>query len=226
MKISFMTPLTTYRMVELTESAGSKEKAALFLSSIKKSTAELHSLLESNQLLSAIISPGVTLRHYFFYLLLMKKIEEVYEKHIVTLLATLFPGGVQRKASLLLAEDIQTIGYILPQSLVIENYTLPIKKMPLAYAFGFMYVMEGSKLGGKVISKHIQQNLGFSESSGAKFVSNYGVNTTALWRVFLSKFSEYVVENDCEEEAIRGANGAFKSIYDYFESNLFLIKEI
>ena len=91
---------------------------------------------------------------------------------------------------------------------------------------GAMYVMEGSKLGGKVISKHIQQTLAFSESCGAKFVSNYGVNTVALWKIFLSKFSEYVVENDCEEEAIRGANGAFTSIYDYFESNLFLIKEI
>lgn len=206
-------------MGELTECDAKGIKAALFLQTIKKSTADLHVLLESNPLLLAITMPGITLHQYYCYLILMKKIAAVYEKVIPPRLTGIFSGGEQRKASQLIAEDVECIRHVPPQTFVLKDYTLPIEQMTIPFALGFMYVMEGSKLGGKVIFKHIQRSLGFSENRGAKYLADYGVNSIALWKEFLSKFSGYVAENDCEAEAIEGARYAFKSIHDFFDSN-------
>lgn len=203
----------------LSESSTLETKAALFIHKIKQSTAELHLRLESQALLSAIMMPSVTRLQYYYYLILMKKIEEAYEQNIVPQLASTFPVFEQRKASQLISDDLNNIGDIAPQSFVSKDYTIHGEKISLPFAWGFTYVMEGSKLGGKVIYKHIHRTLGYSEHGGAKFIADYGVDTFRLWKEFLSKFSMYVTQNDCEAEAIQGTEYAFSSIHDFFELN-------
>lgn len=195
------------------------EPAASFIHKIKQSTAELHLRLESQALLFAIMLPSVTRLQYYYYLILMKKIEEAYERDIVAPLVGTLAGFGHRKASQLISDDIDNISDITPQSFVIKDYTIPSEKISVPFALGFMYVMEGSKLGGKVIYRHIHRTLGYSESSGAKFIADYGVDTFSLWKEFLSKFSRYVTQSDCEAEAIQGAEWAFSSIHDFFELN-------
>jgi heme oxygenase len=207
------------QMDDLKELSQAEKEAALFLQKIKKSTNELHVLLESNSLLSAIISPEVTIKQYYCYLILMHKIMEVYEKQILTQMKIIYPRYEQREASQLIAEDIQSIGYILPQDVTIKDYFLPGEKISGPFAAGVMYVIEGSKLGGKVIFKHILRTLKFSGNDGVKFIADHGVNTIEYWKEFLFNLSRYVVENDCEEEAIQGAEYAFRSIYNFFEKN-------
>jgi heme oxygenase len=194
-------------------------KAASFLNNIKQSTADLHLRLESQALLSAIMMPSVTKLQYYYYLSLMLKIEEVYERIVVKQLVGTFPGFEQRKASLLLLEDLKNIGDIAPETFMVKDYNIAFEKISIPFALGFMYVMEGSKLGGKVIYKHIHRTLGYSANDGAKFIADTGNNTFVLWKEFLSTFSIFVAENECEEEAIQGAEYAFRSIHDFFESN-------
>jgi heme oxygenase len=100
----------------------------------------------------------------------------------------------------------------------VHDYAIP-GVISTPFALGFMYVMEGSKLGGKVIYKHINRTLGYTPDSGARFIADYGNDTFVFWKAFLSHLSNYVMENDCEEEAIQGAEFAFSSIYDFLELN-------
>jgi len=202
----------------LSESSTLETKAAWFIHKIKQSTAELHLRLESQALLSAIMKPSVTRLQYYCYLILMKKIEEVYEKNIVAQLASTFTVFEQRKASQLISDDLYNISNTASEILVLTDYTIP-EKISLPFAWGFMYVMEGSKLGGKVIYKHIHRTLGYSKNGGANFIADYGVDTFSLWKECLSKFSMYVTQNDCEAEATQGAEYAFSSIHDFFELN-------
>lgn len=203
-------------MTNLTE--GTSVGAGAFLQTLKRSTSALHELLESNKLLSAILKPGVTVQQYYCYLFLMKKVAEVYEAEVLPISAKALGGLGYKRASELIAEDLQVIGNQIPAGVKSEDFDL-IKEITLPFALGFTYVMEGSKLGGKVIFKHIQGVLGFSESNGAKFIADYGSNTGKYWREFLSLFSEYIVYENKEEEAIQGANYAFTSIYRFFETN-------
>jgi heme oxygenase len=193
--------------------------AASFLHKIKQSTAALHLRLESQALFSAIMLPSVTRLHYYYYLILMKKIEDAYEKGISAPLAGTFAQFEKRKASQLISEDLNHIGNIAPQSFTSKDFTIPSEKISIPFSMGFQYVMKGSKLGGKVIYRHIYRTLGYSDKGGAKFIADSGVDTFRLWKEFLSKFSMYVIQNDCEAEAIQGAEWAFSSIHDFFELN-------
>jgi heme oxygenase len=196
-----------------------KSKAESFQGSIKKETAGLHVMLESLPLLTAIVSPGVTDRQYYCYLVLMQKITDVYEREMLRLLPGIISMPGQTSQSKLIETDLEHIEYTLPRETGISDYEIPPGKLSVPFALGFMYVMEGSKLGGKVIFKHIHRHLGYTEESGAGYLAGYGADTAGHWKKFLLALSLYAVENDCEEEIIQGAMFAFSSIHGYFVIN-------
>jgi heme oxygenase len=51
-------------------------------------------------------------------------------------------------------------------------------------AFGCLYVMEGSTLGGKIIYNILKKQLGLSDSAGASFFYGYGPATGEKWKTF------------------------------------------
>ena len=185
-----------------------------FSAKIKGDTTAQHILLETNPLLAAIVSPHVTLKQYSSYLSLMQNILDFYERNILSLLAT-----EQRKSSTLISADLQHMQHMLPQPVAACPYDIGDTALTIPFAWGFGYVMEGSKLGGRVIFKNIQRRLGFSENAGATFLNDDGLNTFVDWKTWMDKLSGYVAANDCEQETIRGAQYAFKSVYNYFELN-------
>ncbi|WP_206840676.1 biliverdin-producing heme oxygenase [Marinobacterium iners] len=54
---------------------------------------------------------------------------------------------------------------------------------------GMMYPLEGSTLGGRVISRHLMHNLGINDANGGRFFSGYGHNIEQLWTQFI-QFAE------------------------------------
>ena len=74
---------------------------------------------------------------------------------------------------------------------------------------GVLYAIEGSTLGGQVISRNLAQHLGASKESGAAFFNGYGDATKEKWETFI-KFAEAAVTNDQElAEAKRAARATF-----------------
>jgi heme oxygenase len=199
-----------------------KSKAESFQRSIKEETAELHAMLEALPLLTAIISPGVTAHKYCCYLALMKKIAEAYETQMLPLLPGIISGPAPAASSQQIEMDLLHIDHALAHEIAIRDFEIPFHKLQVPFALGFMYVMEGSKLGGRVIFTHIHRSLGYTESSGAGYLAGYGADTSGHWKKFLLSLSRYAVENDCEEEVIEGAQFAFSSIHRYFVSNRFV----
>ena len=59
------------------------ESAAFFIQRIKNATSDQHLLLESNDLLRALMNKDVSVHQYFCYLVLMKQINDTYDKFIV-----------------------------------------------------------------------------------------------------------------------------------------------
>lgn len=64
----------------------------------------------------------------------------------------------------------------------------PYRKVPdvseVAKAFGAAYVIEGSTLGGQIISRHIREHLGITPDTGAAFFSSYGSAVGSMWKEF------------------------------------------
>ena len=77
-----------------------------------------------------------------------------------------------------------------------------------AEALGWLYVLEGSSLGGKVIRKQVTSSGG--DMTGLGFLDPYGAELGARWRAFLN-----VLEREGRSEAdleamVAGAQAGFR----------------
>ena len=198
-----------------------EEQKASFLKNLRSATGPKHTALESNELLASLTSDSLTLRKYFHYLILMREVEHAY-----TLMLDRSPVLHQLSGRVSAAPLItQDLAAITSNEFFTANpisCRLPFENSSLAFQLGFSYVMKGSRLGGKVIYKHIHRNLGFSEQSGAGYILDAGNDTFADWKRFLAALSDFAVENNCTDEIIAGAIAGFSAIHYYFESNRML----
>lgn len=74
---------------------------------------------------------------------------------------------------------------------------------------GMFYVIEGSTLGGRVISRSLQRFHGWSAQAGARFFNGYGVYTEARW-------SEYVTWLESVRADARESGRALEAAVQFF----------
>jgi heme oxygenase len=80
-------------------------------------------------------------------------------------------------------------------------------------AIGCLYVLEGSMLGGQVISKRFRETLGVTPETGGRFFNGYGAETGQRWRAF----GQWVQEADVREGGLEvPAAEAAKSTFACF----------
>ena len=75
---------------------------------------------------------------------------------------------------------------------------------------GAMYVVEGSTLGGQIISRHLKLSLGIPDEATA-FYRSYGENTRALWL----EFKSYLDQQHVSAEALKKARETFNHFEKY-----------
>jgi heme oxygenase len=117
----------------------------------------------------------------------------------------------RRKASALEA-DIKTLGGQLPPVASIEY--LPKIETHLQ-AIGALYVMEGSTLGGQIITQMISKQLSITE--GLSFFESYGDQTMAMWQRFKNMID--LAENLPGIAVIDSANQTFEKFGNWFDLN-------
>jgi heme oxygenase (biliverdin-IX-beta and delta-forming) len=74
-------------------------------------------------------------------------------------------------------------------------------------AFGALYVLEGSSLGGRVILKELKRR--GVPLAGLGFLDPYGFNTGPRWRAFLAILEREAGSPEQQHEAVTGALNAF-----------------
>lgn len=117
----------------------------------------------------------------------------------------------RRKKAPLAARDLRHLGHgdavIALQTLCPESMLPTVDTM--ADAIGCLYVLEGSTLGGQVISRHLNKILGIDENTGAAFFRSYGADVGPFWREYLQMSESF------------GANLAKRSIITMAACNTF-----
>lgn len=184
---------------------------------IRKATGALHGKLEAHPVSQMIMNSSLTIPGYMFYLGLMKEVVADYETNIIPLIKstsyTLLPSKKQLIESDLIYLEKQ--GYKIP---ALTQFQFPFQNNN-AYLTGIAYVMEGSALGGRIIYKHISQNLELSSQNGASYFYGNGELTGRMWIQFLELMSSHAKCSSEEVEMISGAQNAFNSIFDYFTNH-------
>jgi heme oxygenase len=116
------------------------------------------------------------------------------------------PDYQQRRKSAYLANDIISLGGT-PVPLA-KGEALPAIQNNLQ-AYGALYVIEGSTLGGKIISKMMAQQLQITDGRGLTFFSGYGNNTETMWDTFKQQLDGQTQTTQQEAEVIDAANQTF-----------------
>lgn len=190
------------------------------LEQLREQTRPAHQALEAQPLLKKLLSNRLTKVEYCMILQSMLAFYQTLEAELIPAAQALIeqhPDADYRylpRASLL-TNDYQTMGCHS------SGFTSPPIKIRLSgnvtYLLGVLYVIEGSVLGGRIISKHLAQTLGVSESSGASFFNIYRWDDS--WSAFcrwLTRDLEPYYQHDIHS-IIEGADMTFFTFRAYLD---------
>ena len=110
----------------------------------------------------------------------------------------------ERSRRQLLARDLAVLGT--------DAATLPMAQLPevgsKAALLGAMYVMEGSRLGGQLIARHVEAVLGERGRQSVTYFRGFGDATGAMWKRFVAVLEEDVPDTETER-AVKAARQMF-----------------
>jgi heme oxygenase (biliverdin-IX-beta and delta-forming) len=103
-----------------------------------------------------------------------------------------------------LASDLHALAtaFPAPQSL---GFQLPTS----GHGFGCLYVLEGSALGGRVISKRVKQMLGLGPATGGAYFHGRGRQTASHWWDLLTALNTIPANSAMGADAEAGAIATF-----------------
>jgi heme oxygenase len=119
-----------------------------------------------------------------------------------------------RRKSAALADDIKALG---GDVATMANGTELPELNNYLQAFGALYVIEGSTLGGQIISRMIQQHIRIENGFGLSFFNSYGDNTHQMWAKFKDILNKVAVSEADEQIVLAAANQTFLKFKDWLE---------
>lgn len=180
-----------------------------FLMRLRSKTANSHQLIEQNNVSQSLMSQNVTTTQYAQYLSKMYSFVHGFEKIVFPLLKhyELLQLDERRKSHLIEA-DLALLNYsAVPRY---ENDELfSTHYQTAAAALGGMYVLEGSTLGGQIISRHLSKILGNSVEGKTTYLTAYTSQTGSMWKNFLQLLCAESDRHGFEEEIIDSAVNTF-----------------
>lgn len=125
-------------------------------------------------------------------------------------LAALLPDLPARRRTDLIAQDLADLGEALPQhagKLGVDT--------ALPEALGWLYVAEGSNVGGTVLFKMASKQLGLRADHGARHLAAHPDGAARHWREFTTALDAIALDEAEEARVFAAANEAFATVHGY-----------
>ena len=173
---------------------------------LKKNTTEQHLALEAVvepqlQALKSKEDYAAFLKRFYGY---FKPVESLIEKYIN---ATVLPDIAQRRKAGLIVQDLtfsNTHIEALPLATQLPEISNTVE------AFGALYVLEGSTLGGRGITRLLLKNEALQlQPAEVRFFNGYGEQTGAMWTSFLKSLNQFTNNPTAVQQQIATANDTF-----------------
>ena len=161
------------------------------LSLLRKATEHDHAAVEASV---NLLSASLTQEEYVATLVRMESIVRAWE----SLAETIAPPQMQplvrtRNRHALIQRDLQDLLGDVPPS---RTAVLPAFDCSSEF-IGAFYVMEGSRLGGQFIARHVHDTLGLG-GRGTAYFRGFGDKTGSMWKDVLQLVEREVPESDSE----------------------------
>lgn len=123
---------------------------------------------------------------------------------------SILPQVRERKRAHLIRQDLADLGRPVthPPLPILPRFEKPAEWV------GALYVIEGSRLGGQFIARHVDTVLGLVHGQGSRYFRGFGDETRSRW-VELMRLLENEVSDHETEMAIRGAKKMFSAFAEW-----------
>lgn len=183
----------------------------MFLQNLRSRTAACHYALEQNPFSIALLNNTVSNEDYTIYLKKIYGFVYGFEKNIFSKLRFFLPDIEQRKKTHLIISDLLLQNQNLQDIPLLPDSFFKSRYPKAAAAWGGMYVLEGSTLGGQFIKRHLQKNLD-SGFTGSLYFTAYGSETGAFWKTFLQHLGDAAQDKGDAEQIIDSAVETFSAM--------------
>ncbi len=85
------------------------------------------------------------------------------------------------------------------------------------HALGCLYVLEGSTLGGQIISRLLQERFGITPDNGGRFFASYGPDVRSMWKAFGETVTGYSTGPQVEDAIVDSAIETFAAFGRWFQ---------
>jgi len=189
------------------------------LDHLQENTRDLHDEIESDNLGKKILDHSIDQHHYEIFLRqnfeVYKSVEDFINARYNILPDSLKPFSGYTKTNLL-ASDIQGFSSLpLPSSFSIAG------ERTVAACVGRMYVLEGSMLGGLMMSKHLELCEKINHIEVHHFYSGDGKEKSKRWKSFQEAVKAITFNKEDREVAARNAIHTFELFKKAFDKNIF-----
>lgn len=174
-------------------------------SDLKKRTRTLHEKVEDRMMSRQMLQAGFTMQQYLDILRIQLYFYARHEELVFKAASSILPSEVldDRMKFNKLVMDAADLELELPAM------TTGIDKKP-GESLGWLYVMEGSMLGGQVIVRSLMKNNEIRKSGAVRFYRGYGEQTGTKWLEFKNAIDELEVDPAERSEVLEGAIDAFQ----------------
>jgi heme oxygenase (biliverdin-IX-beta and delta-forming) len=192
------------------------------LRTIRQATSHCHQPLESAINWRIAFS---SLEHYRALLYAFARVVVPLESRLPTFLSELPPGYDPKLRSELLEHDLSTIAEltgIKPSGSVLTGCAVDdlhqTSEVDLDFiqnestAIGALYVIEGSSLGGQILSRQLETNLSLTPTRGGAYFAGYGTATAQRWKSFCRWANQRLTDlagTECAAEAAQKTFNCF-----------------
>lgn len=114
----------------------------------------------------------------------------------------------RRKASLLI-QDLEFLGLDATGIARLPRCAPLMPMASVAAAYGALYVVEGSTLGGTIIAKQVERSLGLTAEGGCRYFRSYGPDLGPMWKAFGRRLLE-LSSPGFDEAVVASANRTFE----------------
>lgn len=84
-------------------------------------------------------------------------------------------------------------------------------------AFGALYVLEGSTLGGVFLSRMLGDAMNINEHNGLSFFYGYGQRSREMWSRFIEQINLFAIEKGDEQAILSSARVTFQYFKDHLQ---------
>lgn len=176
-----------------------------FFGHLKSSTRSLHDAVERSSLLDRLARGDIDRAQYS---LLLATLYGIYSPLEFAVHAILERTPVETKVAWF-KMDFQALS-------VNESELLLCTQLPVletrASAMGALYVLEGSTLGGRILSQRVRSVLGIGPSNGGRFFYGYGDDTGRRWSQFKDELLQEENSPGARKKIVEAAKATFRAI--------------